>query len=86
MYYFQAINGVIHTVKGANMAGRECKWYPVCPMKRYLDKGKLDEYWVEHYCRGDWSSCVRYRMEEEGVYHPDWMLPDGSIDESLRNS
>ena len=54
-------------------------------MKRYLEKGKLDEYWVEHYCRGDWKSCVRYRMEEEGEYHPDWMLPDGSIDESLRN-
>jgi len=72
--------------KGAIMAGRECKWYPVCPMKGYLEKGKLDEYWVEHYCRGDWKSCVRYRMEEEGEYHPDWMLPDGSIDESLCNS
>lgn len=66
------------------MAGRQCKWYPVCPMKRYTGMGLLDPYWVEHYCRGDWESCVRYRMEENGEYHPDCMLPDGSIDESLR--
>jgi hypothetical protein len=24
-------------------------------------------------------------MEERGELHPDWMLPDGSIDERLRN-
>ncbi len=53
-------------------------------MKRYTGMGLLDPYWVEHYCRGDWESCVRYRMEENGEYHPDCMLPDGSIDESLR--
>jgi len=25
-------------------------------------------------------------MEEKGVPHPDWMLPDGTIDEQLHNS
>ena len=53
-------------------------------MKRYTRMGLLDPCWVAHYCMGDWENCVRYRMEENGQYHPDWMLPDGSIDESLR--
>jgi len=36
-----------------------------------------------NYCKGDWSKCVRYEMEETGHYHPDNMLPDGSIDDDL---
>ncbi len=63
---------------------RDCKWYPVCPMRRFYEEGKLDRKWIELYCKGDWESCVRYQMEEEGRYHPDWMLPDGSLDETLR--
>ena len=61
----------------------DCKWFPTCPMKRYWEVGALDRKWIELYCRGDWDSCVRYHMEERGEYHPDWMLPDGSIDEGL---
>jgi len=61
----------------------DCKWYQVCPMKRFYEEGKLDKEWVELYCKGDWDSCIRYKMEEEGREHPDWMLPDGSIDERL---
>ncbi len=67
------------------MKSKQCKWYPVCPMKYYYEKGKLDKKWVEEYCWGDWTRCVRYQMEEKGEYHPDWMLPDGMLDESLRN-
>jgi uracil-DNA glycosylase family 4 len=63
----------------------ECKWYPVCPMKRFYENGILDGKWVELYCKGDWRSCVRYNMEENGAYHPDWMLPDGSTAPSLKN-
>ncbi len=63
----------------------DCKWYPVCPMKRFFEKGILDRKWIELYCKGDWESCVRYWMEENGKSHPDWMLPDGSIDKRLRN-
>jgi len=62
---------------------KECKWYPVCPMKMFYEAGVLDAFWVEQYCKGDWESCVRYQLEERGKPHPDWMLPDGSIDDNL---
>ena len=62
----------------------ECKWYPVCPMKSLREAGLLDPKWVERYCRGDWKGCVRYEMEERGEPHPDWMLPDGTLDRELR--
>jgi len=61
-----------------------CKWYSVCPMKRYYEQGKIDGKWIKNYCKGDWSSCERYKMEERGEYHPDWMMPDGSINEDLK--
>jgi uracil-DNA glycosylase family 4 len=62
----------------------ECKWYTVCPMKSSFEKGFLNRKWVELYCKGDWRSCVRYKMEENGETHPDWLLPDGSIDMELK--
>ncbi len=61
----------------------ECKWYQVCPMKRYYENGLLNHTWVELYCKGDWERCVRYHLQEKGESHPDWMLPDGTIDEEL---
>jgi len=61
----------------------DCKWYQVCPIKVFYEEGKLNKKWVGLYCKGDWESCVRYKMEEKGQKHPDWMLPDGSIDEKL---
>ncbi|RLG20892.1 uracil-DNA glycosylase [Candidatus Micrarchaeota archaeon] len=61
-----------------------CKWYSVCPMKRFYEEGKIDKHWIEDYCFGDFRKCKRYQMEEKGEYHPDNMLPDGSIDESLK--
>ncbi len=60
-----------------------CKWYPVCPLKRFYENGLIDEHWVRDYCFGDDLECIRYRMEERGIFHPDNMLPDGSIDENL---
>jgi len=63
-----------------------CKWYSVCPIKSYTDAGLLDPKWVTAYCKGDWGRCIRYEMEERGESHPDWMLPDGSLDESLRGA
>ena len=62
----------------------ECKWFPACPMKYYYEEGKLDKKWIELYCKGDWQRCIRYQMEERGDPHPDWMLPDGTIDERLQ--
>jgi DNA polymerase len=63
---------------------KDCRWYPLCPMKRFYEGGILDRKWIQLYCKGDWESCIRYQMEETGKMHPDWMLPDGTIDEKLR--
>ena len=65
-------------------SGGVCHWYNVCPLKRYLEEGKLDRKWVEEYCKGNYARCVRREMEEEGRYHPDNMLPDGTIDHNLK--
>jgi len=53
-------------------------------MKRFYELGRLDKRWIEKYCKGNWRKCIRYKLEEQGLYHPDWMLPDGSLDENLR--
>jgi len=60
-----------------------CKWYEVCPIRRFTDKGLLDRKWVQHYCLKGNKECKRYVMEENGIYHPDTMLPDGTIDKTL---
>lgn len=52
-------------------------------MKRYFEQGKLDRKWIDEYCMGNYMRCVRKKMEEEGKYHPDNMLPDGTIDSDL---
>jgi len=61
-----------------------CKWYQVCPMKRYYEQGELEKKWIENFCKGDYQSCVRYQIEEKRQPHPDRMLPDGSIDKPLK--
>lgn len=66
------------------VVSQTCKWHQVCPMKYFYDRGKLSKYWIDRYCKGDWESCERYRMEENNIPHPDNMLPDGTIDRNLR--
>ena len=61
-----------------------CKWYAVCPMKRYYESGHLDKKWIENYCMKNGNQCVRFQLERNGCYHPDWMLPDGTIDPELK--
>ena len=61
-----------------------CNWFDVCPLKRFYEQGRLDKKWIEDYCWGDYSRCIRKKMEEDGEYHPDNMLPDGAIDENLQ--
>jgi DNA polymerase len=56
-----------------------CRWYPVCPIKRYFEQRRLDRRWIALYCHGDWKACVRYQLEEAHRPHPDWMLPDGTL-------
>ncbi len=53
-------------------------------MKRYFEEGKLDIKWVNEYCWDNYQQCIRRKMEEAGQYHPDNMLPDGTIDEKLK--
>ena len=66
------------------MTKKICKWFNVCPMKYYWEKGILEPKWIEQYCKGEWKNCIRYQKEEKGVYHPDNMLPNGSIDHKLK--
>jgi hypothetical protein len=63
---------------------KTCKWYPVCPMKRFYEEGKLEKFWIEKYCMGNNLKCVRYQMEEQGEPHPDNLLPNGEIRKDLR--
>jgi hypothetical protein len=62
-----------------------CKWYSICPLRRFEEKGILDKSWAENYCQSidNWRNCKRYQLEEKGLYHPDNMLPNGDIDESI---
>ena len=75
---------LIENYRKLNVLFKHCKWHPTCPMKRFYEEGILDRKWIELYCKGDWESCIRYEMEESGKPHPDWMLPDGTIDGKLR--
>jgi hypothetical protein len=68
------------------MTKRICKWYQVCPIRRFYEEGKLEKTWVEKYC---WSNnnnekCSRYQLEESGEPHPDNLLPNGEIREELK--
>jgi len=66
------------------MPGSVCKWYEVCPVKRFYEQGRLEKKWVETYCWGNYESCVRYQLEESGQPHPDNLLPDGEIRKDLK--
>ena len=64
---------------------QECKWFYVCPMKMFYEQGKLERKWIDFYCKKNWVKCIRYQMEEKGKFHSDYMLPDGTIDDNLKN-
>lgn len=63
-----------------------CKWYDeTSAIKRAYDLGILDKKWVENYCWNGGENCVRKkRFEEEGYISPDFVLPDGTVDEDLK--
>ncbi len=86
LYHPQYKEETIAQYKKLQTLSADCIWFPACPIKRFYEKGLLDRKWVELYCRGDWANCVRYRLEAEGKYHPDWMLPDGSDAETLKEN
>ncbi|MFO8236597.1 MAG: uracil-DNA glycosylase [Bacteroidales bacterium] len=70
---------LLSNYKKINIVERDCKWFTVCPIKRFYEEGKIPKYWIDRYCKGDWESCRRFQLEEANIYHPDNMLPDGSI-------
>lgn len=84
LYHESFKEKTIKNYRKLKVLSEECKWFHLCPMKRYYEEGKLDKKWIELYCKGDWESCVRYYLEENGEFHPDNMLPDGTIDEKLK--
>ena len=53
-------------------------------MKMYFQEGRLDPKWINEYCWGNSLRCIRRKMEEKGQYHPNHILPDGTIDEKLK--
>ncbi|MCK4532796.1 uracil-DNA glycosylase [bacterium] len=61
-----------------------CRWFEVCPLKNFYQQKKINKQWIENYCWGDYSKCIRKKMEEDNVYHPDNMMPDGTLDENLK--
>jgi hypothetical protein len=61
-----------------------CKWYYCCPIKYFVDSGKLEKRWVEEYCLVNNHECIRYQYEENNIPHPDNMLPNGEIREDLK--
>jgi len=63
-----------------------CRWYDeTSGMKRANDKGLLDKKWIEEYCLNDGKGCIRKkRFEGEGHVSPDYVLPDGTVDENLK--
>ena len=83
LYNPQLEEEMVKSYRKLSVFKQECKWRSVCPMTRYYQEGKLDRKWIELYCKGDWESCKRYQAEKAGIPHPDNMLPDGSIDETL---
>jgi len=71
----------------ADMKNRNvCKWYDeTSGMKRAYDQGLLDKKWVEKYCWNGGKGCIRKkRFEIEGYVSPDYVLPDGTVDEALK--
>ena len=64
-----------------------CRWYnQTSGVKRACDLGLIDKKWVEDYCLNGGEGCVRKRrFEEEGYVSPDYVLPDGTISEVVRN-
>ena len=65
---------------------RRCRWYnETSGVKRAADRGLIDKHWVEDYCLQGGKNCIRkQRFENEGYVSPDSVLPDGTVDENVK--
>ncbi len=61
-----------------------CKWYYSCQIKQFVEEGKKNKKWTENYCLIGNKSGKRFKMEKQGINHPNNMLPDGKIMDSLK--
>jgi len=55
-----------------------CKWFSVCPIRKWEEEGKISDKWKKKYCKSEenWKNCKRYQMEVEGIEHQK-ILPNG---------
>ncbi len=60
-----------------------CKWMNICPLREFEKRGSLVSEWKFRYCENNFKDCRRFQLEEKGIPHPDNMLPDGTIDDTL---
>ena len=63
----------------------KCKWFNICPLRRFEKERKLNLVWRNKYCLGNFQKCQRYIETLKEVSHPANILPDGSINKSLLN-
>ena len=64
-----------------------CRWYnETAGVKWACALGLIEKKWVEDYCLNGGKGCVRKRrFEEEGYVSPDYVLPDGTISEEVKD-
>jgi len=68
------------------MKKRLCKWYnQTSAIKKAYQAGKIDQKWLKKYCWNNGKECLRKkRFEQENYISPDYVMPDGSINEKLK--
>ena len=69
------------------MKKKLCVWYNESSgVKKSYDLGLIDGKWVESYCWKGGDGCVRKkRFEEEDYVSPDYVLPDGSVSNKVKD-
>jgi len=72
--------------KGIGGNRNACRWYDgTSGMKTAYDAGMLDKKWIDEYYMNEGKGCLRKkRFEEEGYVSPDYVLPNGTVDEKLK--
>lgn len=62
-----------------------CSYYNVCPVVRAYERGLVDTEWINMYCKSNWKDCARFQLEDPLSYEFEGVLPDGSIEEDLKD-
>ena len=62
-----------------------CKYFDICPLRKFEKEGKLSGKWKNTFCATDknWANCVRYQETKKGIPHSDNKLPDGKVYKDL---